>query len=255
MVRILVVNDDGIASEGIAVLARALQPLGEVTVVAPDGDRSGTSHSISVHSAVRAQAMPEAGLRRFACSGTPADCVLLGVNELCGGRPEIVLSGINRGANLADDVNYSGTVAAAVEATIVGVPAIAVSLASSWPKQDPVHYWDVAASVARRLATEVLREPLPPGTYWNVNVPNVAELRGIRFTRLGRKQYADRLAREDDGGAGAAYYWVWDMSHLGGGDDTDTVAVDGGYASVTPLQIDRTDEATLRRYAARTLPA
>jgi 5'-nucleotidase len=255
MVRILVVNDDGIASEGIAVLARALQPLGEVTVVAPDGDRSGTSHSISVHSAVRAQAMPEAGLRRFACSGTPADCVLLGVNELCGGRPDIVLSGINRGANLADDVNYSGTVAAAVEATIVGVPAIAVSLASSWPKQDPVHYWDVAASVARRLATEVLREPLPPGTYWNVNVPNVAELRGIRFTRLGRKQYADRLAREDDGGAGAAYYWVWDMSHLGGGDDTDTVAVDGGYASVTPLQIDRTDEATLRRYAARTLPA
>jgi 5'-nucleotidase len=199
--------------------------------------------------------MPEAGLRRFACSGTPADCVLLGVNELCGGRPDIVLSGINRGANLADDVNYSGTVAAAVEATIVGVPAIAVSLASSWPKQDPVHYWDVAASVARRLATEVLREPLPPGTYWNVNVPNVAELRGIRFTRLGRKQYADRLAREDDGGAGAAYYWVWDMSHLGGGDDTDTVAVDGGYASVTPLQIDRTDEATLRRYAARTLPA
>jgi 5'-nucleotidase len=252
MPRILVVNDDGIASEGIAVLARALQALGDVTVVAPDGDRSGTSHSISVHSAVRAQAMPEAGLQRFACSGTPADCVLLGVNELCGGRPDIVVSGINRGANLADDVNYSGTVAAAVEATIVGVPAIAVSLASAWPKQDPVHYWGVAANVARQLAADVLREPLPRGTYWNVNVPNVAELRGIRFTRLGRKQYAERLAREEsDGVAGVAYYWVWDMSHLGGGDDTDTVAVDAGYASITPLRIDRTDEATLRRYAAR----
>src|SRR6202012_4565052 len=132
MPRILVVNDDGIASDGITILARTLQALGDVTVVAPDGDRSGTSHSISVNQAVRAQARPDGDVRRFACSGTPADCVLLGVNELCGGRPDIVVSGINRGANLADDVNYSGTVAAAVEATIVGVPAIAISLATSW---------------------------------------------------------------------------------------------------------------------------
>ena len=247
MPRILVVNDDGIDAEGIGVLARALQALGEVTVVAPDGDRSGTSHSISVQKAVRAQAMHEGDLRRFACSGTPADCVLLGVNELCGGRPDIVVSGINRGANLADDVNYSGTVAAAVEATIAGIPAIASSLVSAWPKFDPVYHWDNAAAVTRDLVAEVLREPLPLGTYWNVNVPNLAVLRGIRFTRLGRKHYAERLAREDNE-HGAAYYWVWDMSHLGGGDDTDTVAVDAGYASITPLQIDRTDEATLLHY-------
>jgi 5'-nucleotidase len=252
MPRILVVNDDGIGSEGIAVLARALQALGDVTVVAPDGDRSGTSHSISVDKAVRSREMPDGDLRRFACSGTPADCVLLGVNELCGGRPDIVVSGINRGANLADDVNYSGTVAAAVEATIVRIPAIAVSLVSSWPKFDSAHHWDVAAGVARQLAADVLREPLPAGTYLNINVPNLAQLRGVRFTRLGRKQYAERLARveESEPGTGAAYYWVWDMSHLGGGDDTDTVAVDAGYASVTPLRIDRTDEATLQRYAA-----
>jgi 5'-nucleotidase len=252
MPRILVVNDDGIGSEGIAVLARALQGLGEVTVVAPDGDRSGTSHSISVGKAVRSVAMPDGDLRRFACSGTPADCVLLGVNELCAGRPDIVLSGINRGANLADDVNYSGTVAAAVEATIVNIPAIAVSLASSFPKFDSAHHWDVAAAVARQLAADVLCEPLPPGTYLNVNVPNLAELRGVRYTRLGRKQYAERLARveESEPGAGTAFYWAWDMSHLGGGDDTDTVAVDAGYASVTPLRIDRTDEALLQRYAA-----
>lgn len=249
MPRILVVNDDGIEAQGIGVLARALQPLGEVTVVAPDGDRSGTSHSISVQKAVRAQAMHEGDLRRFACSGTPADCVLLGVNELCGGRPDIVVSGINRGANLADDVNYSGTVAAAVEATITGIPAIASSLVSSWPKFDPVLHWDVAAAVTRDLAADVLRERLPHGTYWNVNVPNLAVLRGVRFTRQGRKQYAERLAREDnETDGGAAYYWVWDMSHLGGGDDTDTVAVDAGYASITPLQIDRTDETTLMRY-------
>jgi 5'-nucleotidase len=251
MPRILVVNDDGIDSEGIAILARAMRALGDVTVVAPDGDRSGTSHSISVHSAVRAQSVPgDDGVRRFACSGTPADCVLLGVNELCGARPDIVLSGINRGANLADDVNYSGTVAAAVEATIVGIPAIAISLVSSWPKLDTEHHWTVAGDVARTLAEEALRDPLPPGTYLNVNVPNLPELRGTRFTRLGRKQYADRLAREegDPTGAGTAFYWVWDMSHLGGGDDTDTVAVDAGYASVTPLRIDRTDEASLLRF-------
>jgi len=253
MPRILIVNDDGIESEGIAVMAEALRALGEVTVVAPDGDRSGTSHSISTHHAVRAQAMPEAGLRRFACSGTPADCVLLGVNELCGGRPDLVVSGINRGANLADDVNYSGTVAAAVEATIVGVPAIAISLVTAWPKHDPIRHWSVAANVGRQIAEDVLREPLPRGTYWNVNVPNRTDLRGVRFTRLGRKQYADRLARveEADDGRGTAYYWVWDKAHLGGGDDIDTVAVEAGYASVTPLQIDRTDEATLQRYAAR----
>jgi 5'-nucleotidase len=253
MPRILVVNDDGIDADGIAALAGALRSLGEVTVVAPDGDRSGASHAISAHHAVRAQALPAAGLRRFACSGTPADCVLLGVNELCGGRPDLVVSGINRGANLADDINYSGTVAAAVEATIAGIAAIAVSLVSSWPKIDAAHHWDVAAQVARELAEDVLREPLPAGTYWNVNVPNRPVLQGVRFTRQGRKRYADRLARvEDEGnGQGAAFYWVWDVAHLGGGDDTDTVAVEAGYASVTPLRIDRTDEATLRRYAAR----
>lgn len=253
MPRILVVNDDGIGSDGILVLAEALRDLGEVTVVAPDGDRSGASHAISVHSAVRAQVVPDARGRRFACSGTPADCVLLGVNELCGGRPDVVVSGINRGANLADDINYSGTVAAAVEATIAGIPAIAVSLVSSWPAFDREHHWEVAARVARDLAAALLREPLPRGTYFNVNVPNRAQLAGVRFTRQGSKQYAERLARvEDDGrGAGTAYFWVWDMAHVGGGDDTDTVAVEQGYASVTPLRIDRTDEETLRRYAAR----
>jgi 5'-nucleotidase len=253
MPRILVVNDDGIGSEGILVLAHALQTLGDVTVVAPDGDRSGTSHSISAQRAVRAQAMHEHGLQRYACSGTPADCVLLGVNELCGGRPDLVVSGINRGANLADDVNYSGTVAAAVEAAIVGVQSIAISLVSSWPALDDVHHWSAAAAVALDLGRQLLNEPLPPGIYFNVNVPNVAKPHGLRYTRQGRKQYADRLARVDEGapGSGAEYFWVWDMSHLGGGDDTDTVTIDAGYTSVTPLSIDRTDEATLRRYAER----
>ena len=257
MPRILVVNDDGIESEGIVKLADALRSLGDVTVVAPDGDRSGTSHSISAQRAVRAQQLAGSGVTRFACSGTPADCVLLGVNELCGGRPDVVVSGINRGANLADDVNYSGTVAAAVEATIVGVPAIAISLVSSWPQVDSEHHWDTAAAIARQLTADILREPLAAGVYWNVNVPNIPRVNGVRYTRLGRKQYADRCARVDDdtSGAGTAYYWVWDMSHLGGGDDTDTVAVDAGYVSITPLHIDRTDDATLRRFAPLSTPA
>ena len=253
MKRILIVNDDGIDAEGIAVMAHALRALGDVTMVAPDGDRSGMSHSISAHRHVRAVARHIAGLRRFACSGSPADCVLLGVNELSGGRPDLVVSGINRGANLADDVNYSGTVAAAVEATIVGIPAIAISLTSSWPQLDAHHHWDTAAEIGCTLAADVMREPLPAGTYWNVNVPNLPRINGVRFTRQGRKQYADRLGRVEataDGGE-AAYYWQWDMSHLGGGDDTDTVAIDAGYASITPLRIDRTDEATLNRYAER----
>lgn len=253
MRRILVVNDDGVDSAGIVTLALALRELGDVTVVAPDGDRSGTSHSISTRHAVRAEERAGLGVRAFACSGTPADCVVLGVNELCGGTPDIVVSGINRGANLADDVNYSGTVAAAVEAVVGGVPALAVSLAASWPRHDPVHHWDVAAAVAVELTGRTLREPLPAGTYWNVNVPNVDPVRGLRFTRLGRKRYDDRLERVEDDGS--AFYWVWANARVSAGNDTDIVAVHEGYTSVTPLRIDRTDEATLLRFAERTLPA
>jgi 5'-nucleotidase len=255
-VRILVVNDDGVDSAGIIAAASALRAIGDVTVVAPDGDRSGTSHSISTRHVVTAVERRDRDVRTFACSGTPADCVVLGVNELCGGSPDLVVSGINRGANLADDVNYSGTVAAAVEAVVVGIPAIAISLAASWPAVDPAHHWDTAARVVSDLALDLLREPLPAGTYWNVNVPNVAPERlfGVRYTRQGRKHYTDRIAR-DGADDGATFYWVWGNPQHGGGDDTDSAAVEAGYASVTPLRIDRTDEALLRHYAARNVPA
>jgi 5'-nucleotidase len=252
MARILVVNDDGIDSEGIIVLAETLRALGDVTVVAPDGERSGASHSISVRHVVTAVERPDRAVRSFACSGMPADCVVLGINELCGGRPDVVVSGINRGANLADDINYSGTVGAAAEAVVVGVPAIAVSLNAPFTGFDGVHHWPVAAQVATDLAAALLREPLPRGTYWNVNVPNVpaAELRGIRYTRQGRKHYLDRLERAPDK-KGPAFFWVWGNTQLGGGDDADTSAVEAGFASVTPLRIDRTDETVLQRYRRR----
>jgi 5'-nucleotidase len=256
MSRILVVNDDGIESEGIIVLADTLRALGEVTVVAPDSDRSGTSHSISTQHVVTAIERRGRTVRSFACSGTPADCVVLGVNELCGGTPDLVVSGINRGANLADDINYSGTVGAAVEAVVVGIPAIAVSLCTSWTEIDDRLHWDTAAEIARDLAARTLCDPLPAGSYWNINVPNrpAAALAGVRYTRQGRKSYAERMAR-DATSDGAAYYWVWANPRVGGGEDTDSAAVDAGYASITPLRIDRTDESVFARITTEREPA
>jgi len=256
LTRILVVNDDGVESEGIVVLAEALSVLGEVTVVAPDSDRSGTSHSISTQHVVTAIERRGRAVRSFGCSGTPADCVVLGVNELCGDRPDLVVSGINRGANLADDVNYSGTVGAAVEAVVVGIPAIAVSLCTSFTEREDVLHWQTAAAIAVDVARTTLAQPLPTGTYWNINVPNVAAsaLAGVRYTRQGRKSYAERMAR-DVAADGAAYYWVWANPRVGGGDDTDSAAVEAGFASITPLRIDRTDESVLARVSAeRTTP-
>ncbi|MFN2461486.1 MAG: 5'/3'-nucleotidase SurE [Candidatus Velthaea sp.] len=245
MRRILVTNDDGVDSEGIIVLAGALRTLGEVTVVAPDSDRSGVSHSISTRHPVTVVRRTERSVPTFACTGTPADCVVLGSYELCGGRPDLLVSGINRGANLADDINYSGTVAAAVEGILVGVPAIAVSLAAAWPEHDPEHHWQIAADVACDVARAGFARPLPPDTYWNINVPNLAALAGVRVTRQGRKRYTDRLAREDTSGR-TGYYWVWGKHARRDADDTDDAAVRAGYASVTPLRVDRTDEAVFR---------
>lgn len=244
--RILVVNDDGVDSEGIIVLADALRTLGSVTVVAPDGDRSGTSHAISTRHAVSVAPVTGRGVPTFACSGTPADCVILGANELCGGTPDLVVSGINRGANLADDINYSGTVGAAVEAVVVGLQAIAVSLGASWPMRDAVHHWDAAAAITCELAAELLAAPLPAGSYLNLNVPNLAReaLAGVRYTRQGRKRYEERIAQRDE--TGTSFHWVWANPRYGGGDDTDVAAISANYASVTPLRIDRTDEAVLR---------
>jgi len=244
--RILVVNDDGVDSPGIIRLAERLGERWSVTVVAPEDDRSGMSHSISTRHAVIASERADRGVPTYACSGTPADCVVLGANELCGGTPAIVVSGINLGANLADDINYSGTVGAAVEAVICGIPALAISLAITLPDRERHHHWDTCADIACTLVDEMLREPLPAGTYYNVNVPNVeaAALRGICYTRQGRKTYADRLARKDTA-TGTTFFWVWANALFGGGEDSDVAAVEAGYASITPLRIDRTDEAVL----------
>lgn len=250
--RILVVNDDGVTSPGLIALASAMRSLGEVTVVAPDRDRSGVGHSISIAHPLEITRVDGRDVPTYACSGTPADCVVLGAFEFCGGAPDLLVSGINRGANLADDISYSGTVAAAVEGVLLGAGAIAVSLAASWPETSPVHYWDVAAAIACDQANAIVRTPLEPGVFLNINVPNVAPhaLRGIRYTHQGHKRYADRVSKSVDDGR-TLYAWVWGTHDArDNGPDADILAVDAGYASITPLRVDRTAAATLERLQA-----
>jgi len=248
--RILVTNDDGVDSPGLIVLAETLRALGEVFVVAPDSDRSGVSHSISLWHAVTVVEVAGRAVPTFACSGTPADCVILGVHQLAPGPIDFVVSGINRGANVADDINYSGTVAAAVEALLVGVPSLAVSLAASWPETDAVHHWTVAAELARDTVRSTLAEPLPAFTFWNLNVPNVAAPLGTRITRQGRKRYTDRLVADPSGADGVRTYRIHGRDIQRAGENTDDDAVHAGYASLTPLRADRTDEDVYRSYGS-----
>lgn len=245
--RILVTNDDGYQSFGIPALADALQAIGDVTVVAPERDNSGVGHSISIRDPVRVAQARDRSVPTFRCSGTPADCVVIGAYDLCGGTPSLVISGINRGANLGDDLNYSGTVAAAIEGILIGIPSMAVSLAASAPESAKDHHWETAALFAADVARDVIARGLPPLTLLNVNVPNVAagEVRGTRWTVQGRKPYHDRLDRRTDP-RGGTYYWVWgsfDPSTVQEG--TDLAAVRDGYVSITPITIDRTDRAYL----------
>jgi 5'-nucleotidase len=235
---ILVTNDDGLFAPGLAALANALEELGPVYVVAPDRERSAVGHALTLHRPLRAE---PAGERRFSVNGMPSDCVNLGVLGLLPEPPKIVVSGINSGGNLGDDVTYSGTVSAAMEGTLLGVPSVAISLVES------AHgVFEEAAAVARLLAARVLVEGLPPKTLLNVNVPR-GRPKGLLLTRLGHRVYKGKVTEEVDP-RGKTYYWI------GGGppvwedrEDTDIAAVRGGYVSVTPLHLDLTDYDTLRR--------
>jgi 5'-nucleotidase len=244
--QILITNDDGIDSPGIYALVAVLTPAHDVVVVAPAGNRSGVSHAITADEAITMERRHEAPVLSYACSGTPADCVFLGSTELAQ-RPQLVISGINHGPNLADDVNYSGTVAGAVEASLLGIPAVAVSLASDHEKPFARRYWESAAKIVARCITQLdqLREA---ASYWNLNVPNapIEGIRGIAVTRLGRKRICGRMVGQEHHGA-TRYYRAWespfetDRDTLG----TDIGAVHAGYASLTPLLLDRTAESGL----------
>jgi 5'-nucleotidase len=244
--QILVTNDDGIDSPGIHALVEILTPAHEVVVVAPSGNRSGVSHAITADEAITMERRHDAPVLSYACSGTPADCVFLGSTELAQ-RPQLVISGINHGPNLADDVNYSGTVAGAVEASLLGIPALAVSLASNHEEPLGRRHWESAAEIVRRCIAQV-DQLRGAASYWNLNVPNVPieEIRGIAVTRLGRKRICGRMVGQEHDGA-IRYYRAWespfetDRDTLG----TDIGAVHAGYASLTPLLLDRTAESGL----------
>jgi 5'-nucleotidase len=235
MKRILVSNDDGIYAPGLAALVAVLEPLAEVTVVAPLAEQSASSHALTLHHPLRIREM---GPRRFAVEGTPTDCVLLASNILLDGEPDLVVSGINQGPNMGEDVIYSGTVAAAMEGSILGYPSLAMSLASYTFRE-----FAGAASVTAALVERLLGASLPQRFLLNVNVPPVPreEIRGLRVTRLGTRVYKDIIVKNTDP-RGRDYYWIGggkpDWAHS---PDSDYATVGEGYASLTPLLMDLTD--------------
>lgn len=236
--RVLVTNDDGYLAPGIRLLARAAEVLGEVHVVAPDREQSATSHSLTMHHPLRVR---EVGEGTHVVDGTPTDCVVLALGELLGGTPDMVLSGVNHGSNLGDDVLYSGTVAAAMEATLLGVPAVAISYAG----REVEDGWTKPLS---ELLGQILgRGDFPRETLLNVNLPPIApgEVKGVRTTVLGRRAYRDSLTRAVDP-SGREYYWIGGgESRWWGADDSDFQALRDGYISVTPLHLDLTNHRLL----------
>ncbi len=234
--RILVTNDDGISAPGLKALEASLAQVGEVTVVAPEREMSATSQAITVHAPLRVHRLDE---RHYAVSGTPADAIILALHQLLPEKPELVVSGVNPGGNLGENVVYSGTVAAALEATLHGVPAIAVSLASRMSSD-----FGPAAAFAAELAAQVLREGLPPGVMLNVNVPR-SEVRGVRLTHQSRK-ISQNVIHEKKDPRGRSYYWQDETLSVDDIEpDSDYAAIRDREISITPLQADRTDYSSL----------
>ncbi|HEY0921231.1 5'/3'-nucleotidase SurE [Rheinheimera pacifica] len=230
--RILLSNDDGVHAKGMQVLQQALSQIAEVTTVGPDRNCSGASNSLTLINPLRVQQMENGFL---SVNGTPTDCVHLAISQLLDFTPDLVVAGINHGANLGDDVLYSGTVAAATEGRHLGLPAIAVSLAG----RDEEHF-ATAAYVTVQVIKKLKSHPLPADQILNINVPAVSieQLKGIQVTRLGRRHKAETMTSATDPW-GRKIYWYGSLGpELDAGEGTDFYAIANGYASVTPLQID-----------------
>jgi 5'-nucleotidase len=246
---ILVTNDDGVHSPGLISLFHAMKDLGDAYVVAPDRERSAVSHALTLHRPLRAEKLRE---HVFSLNGTPTDCVAVGINKILPEKPAIVVSGINRGANIGDDVTYSGTVSAAMESTILGIPALAISLASQPRKVSPCHF-DTAAQVARKMARYVLDTSLPYDTLLNVNVPDVPydHVKGMKLTRQGKRIY-DNSIQETFDPHGEKHYWIGGgQPYWEHGEDTDIQAVQDNYVSITPIHLDLTNYDALKFLSAQ----
>ncbi len=239
---ILVTNDDGVSAPGVQALARKMMEVGNVVLVAPLEEKSAVGHGITIRDPIRVSELKVEGLSQvWGVNGTPADCVKLGLQELLQHECGLVVSGINNGPNMGTDVLYSGTVSAAIEGVIIGVPSIAVSLAS-WDYED----YSVAAEITLTLVKEIIRQErvLPPGTLLNVNIPPVPreEIKGIKITGLGAREYENRFEKRLDP-RGNPYYWSIGklLPTQEKNADLDAPAVENNFVSVTPLQFDLTN--------------
>lgn len=235
---ILVSNDDGILAPGLGVLAEACQTVGTVTVVAPDREQSGTSHSLTMHRPVRPARRPDGA---FQVDGTPTDCVLLALGALLTERPDFVFSGVNHGPNMGEDVLYSGTVAAAMEAVTLGVPGIAISYAG--PTSDLTTLQSYRDLLARLIGRIVRVKDFPKETLLNINLPPIAadQVRGIKVTQLGSRFFQESLTRMSDPW-GHEIFWIGGGTiHWTGGENSDHRAVADGFISITPLHMDLTN--------------
>jgi 5'-nucleotidase len=232
---ILVTNDDGVHSPGIIALFKAMKEIGDAYIVAPDRERSAVGHALTLHRPLKVEELRE---NVFSVNGTPTDCVALAVHKILPAKPDLVASGINRGANLGDDITYSGTVSAAMEGTILNVPSFAISLVG----EKPFHY-ETAAPFAIEAAEYILEKSLPYDTLLNVNVPNIQRdlIKGIKITRQGKRVY-DNAIQEICSPQGDKHYWIgggrpfWEH-----GEDMDIQAVLDGYVSVTPAHLNLTN--------------
>lgn len=237
---ILVTNDDGVYAPGVQALFEAMAEIGRPVLVAPDRDNSASSHSLTMNRPLKVRQL---GPDRYAVDGTPTDCVTIGIEKVLAERPVLLVSGINPGGNMGDDISYSGTVSAALEGTMLGVPAFAVSI----PGEAPFNF-ATAANFARELAGEIIARGLPRDTLLNVNVPNCMadEISGVEYTRQGRRVYSDAIKDTFDPW-GRKHYWIgggtaaWDR-----GEDTDAMAVERLAVSVTPLHFDMTNYDALQ---------
>ncbi|MBI5634945.1 MAG: 5'/3'-nucleotidase SurE [Nitrospirae bacterium] len=236
---ILITNDDGVHAAGIIALSNAMKVLGETYIVAPDRERSAAGHSLTLDRPIKAEEIRE---HVFSVNGTPTDCVTIGINKLLPRKPDLVVSGINKGANLGDDITYSGTVSAAIEGTIFGIPSIAFSLIS-----DKDYHYETASFLATKIASYVLEHSLPFDTLLNVNFPNIQrqDIRGIKITRQGKRIYENSI-QETFNPWGEKYYWIgggrtfWEH-----GDEADMEAVQQNYVSITPIHLDLTNHSAL----------
>lgn len=248
--RILLSNDDGVYAPGLHAMAKALKRLGDVWIVAPAQEQSTKGHSLTLHKPLRVEHIDE---RIFAVTGTPADCIAVGMGEILPRKPDLVVSGINRGANLGQDIFYSGTVSAAREACMQGIPSFAVSLDFDHKKRVPDSklHWTTASGTAMSVIRNILDQGLPPQLVVNINVPNLprTRLKGIRVARQGFRHYGGAIIKRLDH-RGREYFWVGGKYHgFRKEEGTDCMWVSRGFATVTPLRLDTTDFQFLRTLA------